>query len=154
MALMVGGAGAAYRAGTYAVGSFSMRSGSVAGTLSKAVPATAPAGTALKTAAQQYTKNKCRKNLERFTGISPPGDKVHAHHVFPQKFRDDFALKGINIDDPRYLTWWEKTSHLKASRGYNEEWKLFFRKNSEATKVDILNEGKRQMSEYGMKTNY
>jgi len=68
MALMVGGAGAAYRAGTYAVGSFSMRSGSVAGTLSKALPATAPAGTAVKTAVQQYTKNNCRKKSRKVYG--------------------------------------------------------------------------------------
>jgi len=151
MALMVGGAGAAYRAGTYAVGSFSMRSGSVAGTLSKAVPATAPAGTAVKTAAQQYTKNNCRKNLERFTGISPPGDKVHAHHVFPQKFRDDFALKGINIDDPRYLTWWEKTSHLKTSRDYNKRWEVALARTKNATQYQILDIGKEIISEYGMK---
>ena len=154
MALMAGGAGAAYRAGTYAVGSFSMRSGSVAGTLSKAVPATAPAGTAVKTAAQQYTKNNCRKNLERFTGISPPGDKVHAHHVFPQLYERIFEKHGINIHEPQYMTWWEKTSHLKASRAYNKEWDTFIRDNSNATKVEVFEKGKKIMSEYGMKTYY
>jgi len=125
------------------VGSFSMRSGSVAGTLSKAVPATAPAGTAVKTAVQQYTKNNCRKNLERLTGISPPGDKVHAHHVFPQRFKDQFAARGINIHEPQYLTWWEKNSHLKASKSYNEEWNTFFYANKEATLDQILDVGKK-----------
>ena len=154
MALTAGGAGAAYRAGTYAVGSFSIRSGSGASILSKAAPTTAPAGTAVKTPVEQYTKNNCRKNLERLTGISPSGDKMHAHHVFPQKYETIFEKHGINIHEPQYMTWWEKTSHLKASRAYNEEWKLFFRKNHEADKAEILNQGKYLMLEYGIKTNY
>ena len=131
-----------------------MRSGSVAGTLSKAVPATAPAGTAVKTAVQQYTKNNCRKNLERLTGISPPGDMIHAHHVFPQRFKDQFAARAINIHEPQYLTWWEKNSHLKASRAYNEQWDLFFTKNRDATKAKILEKGKQLMLNYQIKPNY
>lgn len=99
------------------------------------------------------TRNSYRDNLKTFTGLNP-SKSVHAHHVFPQELEFDFLKKGINIHDPKYLTWWEASSHQPNAKQYNLDWKAFLRKNQDATVKQILEEGKRMMTEYGIKTNY
>jgi hypothetical protein len=97
---------------------------------------------------RSFTKRNYRENLIRLTGVNPEG-AVDAHHVFPQKYRERFLKKGINIDEPRYLTWWEKESHRRAASAYNKAWDEFIRKNQTATSVQILQQGKEFMAELG-----
>jgi hypothetical protein len=49
-----------------------------------------------------FTKRNYRHYLKKLTRISPPSN-VHAHHVFPQALEK--TLLGINIHEPKYLTW-------------------------------------------------
>jgi hypothetical protein len=64
-----------------------------------------------------------RENLSRYTGIDP---KTHdAHHFFPKKFRDRFHRIGIDVDNPFYGAWWERSSHRQSAREYNDIWEEF-----------------------------
>ena len=65
---------------------------------------------------------------------APPAwmKKPQAHHDLPQKFRDQFETRGIDIDDPKYGRWVEGGpigDHQKWSRRFNEEWEAFLRGN-------------------------
>jgi len=100
-----------------------------------------------------FNKDYYRHNLKVLTGENPP-PSIHAHHVFTQKRRDEFLRYGINVDDPRYLTWWEGSSHVRARQTYENEWKRFFMKNNNPTSDQILEHGKLLMQEYGIKVNY
>jgi RHS repeat-associated protein len=99
-----------------------------------------------------FNERNFRENLIRLTGIDP-GRSVHAHHVFPQQYRERFFEMGVNIDDPKYLAWWGK-GHLPNAKAYNKEWKEFMWDRPEPTMDQILQEGKRLMSEHGIKTNF
>lgn len=87
------------------------------------------------------------------TGVSPPSN-VHAHHVFPQRFKNQFFERGVNIHDPRYLTWWEAATHQPNARQYNLAWEKFRIEYPEATKAQILEKGKEMMRKYGIDVNY
>ena len=89
------------------------------------------------------------------TGINP-GPNIHAHHVFPQKYRDVFKQIGIEIDRPQYMVWWEGTPHLRASKLYEDLWWDFIYRNPKRlpTKHEVLNFGREQMLEKGIKVNY
>jgi hypothetical protein len=101
-----------------------------------------------------FTSDYYRENLKILTNTYPPRT-IEAHHVFPQQFEESFFIKrGVNIHEPQHLTWWEKTPHRSSAKHYNEEWIRFMRKNPEATPAEILEEGRRMMAEYGIKTNY
>jgi len=102
---------------------------------------------------KSFVKGNCRDNLKELTGISPPGN-IHAHHVFSQKYQKFFFSKGINIHDPKLMTWWEGSSHLKNAKSYNTKWDVFIRENQGATKVQVLEKGKEIMSKHGMDVNY
>lgn len=79
---------------------------------------------------------------------------AHAHHVFPKKFFKEFSDAGININDPKFGTWWESTSHLSNAKAYNDAWSTFFSANS-APKIDqILEYGRTLMSQYGIAVGY
>ena len=105
------------------------------------------------TKAKPFTKHNYRENLIWLTGINP-GKEVHAHHIFPQKFRKELFEKGINIDDPKYLTWWGSGSHLPNASEYNAKWDRIMNQPGETTADQILQEGRRMMSKYGIETNY
>ena len=99
------------------------------------------------------TKGNCRENLKELTGISPPGN-VHAHHVFPQRLEERFLARGVNIHDPQHLTWWEASGHLPNARGYGAEWRGFMGAYPDATKAQILEQGKQMMKEHKIGVNY
>jgi hypothetical protein len=101
-----------------------------------------------------FTKQYYRENLARFTGISPSGKSMHAHHVFPQKYVNKFIEKNINIHDPKYLTWWEASSHRMNAKQYNLEWKKFLFQNPQPTKAQILEKGRILMNKYGINVKY
>ena len=100
-----------------------------------------------------FNQRNFRSNLIESTGVSP-GKNAQAHHVFPQKFRKDFIQRNINIHDPKYGTWWETKSHLSNAHKYNMTWKEYIYANPYATKNQMLEEGKRLMTEYQINVNY
>jgi len=102
---------------------------------------------------KSFVKGNCRDNLMELTGISSPRN-IHAHHVFPQKYKEFFLDKGINIHDPRHMTWWDGSTHLPNAKGYNDAWFEFIRKNPDTTPAQILEKGKQLMNKHGIEVNY
>ena len=89
------------------------------------------------TAFKPFTERNFRYNLGQLTGNIPANSQ--AHHVFPKEFVEKFGTK-INIHDPKYGVWWEKTSHLQNAIEYNAEWRKFLRQDR--TLTEILNFGR------------
>jgi len=67
-----------------------------------------------------FTKSNYRYYLKIRTGLE--GEGMDAHHMFPQarKFKDFFSYAGINIHDPKNISWWERTEHQLASKAYHQ----------------------------------
>ncbi|HYV46080.1 MAG TPA: hypothetical protein VFA20_14520 [Myxococcaceae bacterium] len=99
-----------------------------------------------------FTEDNFRENLGRLTGHVPEG--TDAHHVLPQEFRSQCRRAGINIDDPRYGAWWERTAHQQASSAYNNEWRKFFRNNPSPSAEQILQFGREMAAEYGLHVDF
>ncbi|MEP6850585.1 MAG: RHS repeat-associated core domain-containing protein [Acidobacteriota bacterium] len=99
---------------------------------------------------KSFTPHNFRANLGEFTGELPAD--AQAHHVFAQKFRPRFEDVGINIDDPRFGSWWETASHQSNGYQYNLEWERFLRTNP--TQNEILNFGQEITGRYGLVINY
>jgi RHS repeat-associated protein len=104
----------------------------------------------LQNGAQAFTAENFRANLGKHTGKMPEG--AQAHHVFPQKFADKFGQKGIDIHDPKFGTWWEKTEHGKKAYQYNNEWETFFLKDPSA--AEILQFGRDIAGRYGLEVHF
>jgi len=104
-----------------------------------------------------FKPSRYRENLKRLTGWRDVPPSVEAHHIFPQTFRRQFELAGINIDDPRLLTWWEKggpTGHNRSSRAYNDKWSIFLTNNQNATREQILAFGKQLAKDQKLTVNF
>jgi hypothetical protein len=74
-----------------------------------------------------FTVDTFHDNLVRLTGRKPVG--MDAHHVLPQKFADDFAKAGVNINihEPWFGAWWESSLNRgEAGKVYNKAWERFF----------------------------
>lgn len=99
-----------------------------------------------------FTEDNFRENLGRLTGRLPKDED--AHHVLPQEFRPQFRRAGINIDDPRYGAWWERTAHQQASSAYNVAWREFFRKNLSPSAEQILQYGRKLSAEFGLHASF
>jgi hypothetical protein len=97
-----------------------------------------------------FTESNFRENLARLTGKLP--EDAHAHHVFPQSLADKLEKAGINIHDPRFGAWWNKSSHLKKSYEYNRKWEDFLA--APPTREQILQFGRDLAGEYGFQINY
>jgi hypothetical protein len=71
-----------------------------------------------------------RKNLERYTGLIP-GQGYHAHHTFPKApgFADEFAKRGIDVNDPANMVWREAKEHLSDGKTAKQTtlWEKYFR---------------------------
>lgn len=102
---------------------------------------------------KSFTKRNCRYNLSELTG-GIPAYKVDAHHVLTQRHGKFFFDKGMNIHDPKYLTWWERSSHRRTAKAYNDAWLEYIGGNREATPSQILENGRAMMKEYGIEVNY
>lgn len=98
-----------------------------------------------------FTEGNFRENLARLTGQKPAG--AHAHHVFPQKFIKEFQEAGINIHDPRFGAWWERTSHLKNTGRYNSKWEALFQETN-PTMEQILQFGRELGGEFGFQVHF
>jgi hypothetical protein len=103
---------------------------------------------------KSFTQRNFRANLQILTKNSIDAS-MEAHHVLPQKYKDIFLAKGINIHEPRLGTWWEKINHRENAKTYNLAWENFIRyENPNATTSEILEKGRQLMLEYGMHVNY
>lgn len=91
-----------------------------------------------------------RRDLAALTELLP--EWAHAHHMFPVKFRRQFAEAGIVIGDARYGAWWEATEHLANARGYNEAWEGFLVTNP--NREQILEFGRTLAGQYGLKIHF
>jgi RHS repeat-associated protein len=74
-----------------------------------------------------FTKGNFRENLKRYTGIDPSAHD--AHHVLPKTFQDDSRSLGIDVHNPRFGTWWERSAHQRSSTEYNKFWRDFLDTN-------------------------
>jgi len=95
-----------------------------------------------------FTEGNFRTNLGRLTGRIPEG--AQAHHVFPQKFAVQFRRAGINVNDPRFGSWWEAGAHQRAARVYNNAWQKFLESKPNATAEQILQFGREISREHGL----
>jgi hypothetical protein len=81
----------------------------------------------------KWSKDAYRKNLERYTGITP-GLNYHAHHTFPKApgFADGFAKRGIDVNDPANLVWREGKEHLSDGKTAKQTtlWREYFKKDN------------------------
>jgi RHS repeat-associated protein len=104
------------------------------------------AGQAMATAARN---GSARSGLARLTGLIPKG--AQAHHNFPVKFADFFASKGVNINDPRFMTWWKSTEHLKNARAFSTDWADWIAQYGQsATYAEVMDAGAKIASKYGI----
>lgn len=109
-----------------------------------------------KATVDQFKKSAgYRANFLKFTKkTSEEMANFDAHHMFPQKFRPQFRAAGLRIDDPKYLTWWEKGPHRSAAREYNTLWANFFARPTPPTNQEILDFGKTLATRYGLVTYF
>jgi len=96
---------------------------------------------------KNYTAHNFRKNLQEYTGQS--GEGMDAHHVLPQYFESQFDAAGINIHEPQYGTWVEKSLHNSWSYEYDLDWYYFFDGAQNPSKDAILSFGRALASKYG-----
>ncbi|MDQ3235390.1 MAG: hypothetical protein M3Q07_26565 [Pseudobdellovibrionaceae bacterium] len=106
---------------------------------------------------KQFVIDEFRKNAnyraDFLTFTKKTADEVKGfdcHHVFPQKFRDQFTKLKVKIDDPKLLTWWQSTPHKQAAKAYNQAWARWFLDNPNATTEQTLAFGKKLAQEAGL----
>ncbi len=90
---------------------------------------------------RSFTRLNYRHNLKVFTGIEGVG--MDAHHIYPQakRFQKYWKKIGLNIHDPKYLRWWERSSHRKNAKAFNKMWDEFFEMNPDANFDKIMQFG-------------
>jgi len=102
----------------------------------------------------KFTEDNFRENLKRFTGTNP--GKLHeAHHTIPKAFEKILSMDyGINVHDPKYGIWIEKSlhNHLHKNEFYNQVWWGHIRGNP--SHDEILQFGRDIMKKYGFQTNF
>ena len=113
-------------------------------------PGHVAAGKAAGPGFKPFTEGNFRENLARLTGKMPADS--HAHHVFPRLLAEEFQKVGINVHDPRFGAWWNRTDHLKKAYEYTLQWEEFLFKNP--TREQILHFGRYLANKYGFQINY
>ena len=96
---------------------------------------------------RRFTRANFRYNFQQFTNNS--GEGMQAHHVLPNKHCAQFAKAGINIQEPQFGSWVDK-SHQMWSKAYNDAWKYFFLNNDNPTEAQILNFARELADQYGL----
>ena len=79
-----------------------------------------------------------RRAMEKLGGV--PFEGAETHHGLPWNYRDWFASKGINVNDPKYGAWvmgGGNGGHQSWSRAYDYEWRRFINRNKGATVQEI-----------------
>jgi hypothetical protein len=83
--------------------------------------------------------------------------EMQKHHIFPQKYRDFFQGRGIDID--KFTVDISQNRHLRSIHGlgdaispgkYNQTWDNFIEANPNATAKEIYQYGGRLMDGYGL----
>jgi len=97
-----------------------------------------------------FTEGNFRENLARLTGRIP--EDAHAHHVFPVGLAEEFQKLGINVHDPRFGAWWNRSGHLKKAYEYSRQWEEFLSRNPSLEQV--LQFGRELGRKYGFQVNY
>ncbi len=59
---------------------------------------------------------------------------------------------GLDVHDPKFGAWWERSSHLKKAAGYTRRWAEFLDNNP--TYTQILEYGRKLGSEFGFQVNF
>ena len=90
--------------------------------LAAVIPTGGQAATAAKYAFRENLIKQTGKEVAEVVG-------KHAHHMFAQKFGDDFAKIGIDIHSPHNGAWWDATRHLENAYQYNKAWEKWFEDN-------------------------
>ena len=75
-----------------------------------------------------------------------------AHHVIPNAFKWTIwrmSRGQINVDDPKYGSWWKSTDHLTHARQYNLEWAKWLARNKKAGTKQILDFAREIAHKYG-----
>ena len=83
--------------------------------------------------------NRCKlgNNMIK-AGMTDPGPGYHAHHIFPQRFKQYFLKAGIDNDLAEYGLWIEQHLHLSGARAYNALWELFIKQNPDSDPIKIF----------------
>ncbi len=97
------------------------------------------------------TQSNFRYNLQQLTGSLGKG--MQAHHIFPQKFINEFARVGININNPLFGSW-VGSNHQSWSVAYNNAWQAFFKVYNNPTTQQIFNKVAELAKQYGFKLNF
>jgi hypothetical protein len=88
-------------------------------------------------------------------GEAPEGMvNPQVHHVLPQKFVDKFIKAGINIHEPKYCSWVERTPHSQWSGWDNKDWEDFFVNNQSPTVQEILAFARQMATKYGFQIHF
>ncbi|HLL06318.1 MAG TPA: hypothetical protein VK539_37445 [Myxococcaceae bacterium] len=119
-------------------------------TTSGSGPGDANPGKAAGSGFKSFTEGNFRENLARLTGKLP--EDAHAHHVFPKALAEEFQQLGININDPRFGAWWNKSSHLKMAYEYTLQWREAL--SLHPTREQVFQRGRELANKYGFQVNY
>jgi hypothetical protein len=63
---------------------------------------------------------------------------AHAHHDLPWEFREWFADRGINVNDPQFDRWVNGANHLAWSPAFQRVSERFIARKPNATKGEVL----------------
>jgi RHS repeat-associated protein len=111
-------------------------------------------GDDIAAAAGKARPSRPRAQLIERTGVNLPNSRCH--HMLPQaqEFRQYFKAAELNINDPRFLAWWEKTSHMQNWYQFNQEWRTFFRNSPNPSADDILGFARKLGKDYGLELGF
>lgn len=80
-----------------------------------------------------------RKNMIKAGNLKPLDMKnPNAHHGLPWKFKDWFAFRGLDVNDPEFGMWVEGREHAKWSWRYNMVWEEFISINRYTSPQKII----------------
>jgi len=88
-----------------------------------------------------------------------PAPKWNRHHIFPKEKKLRAFWDKAQIDIDKYTIRMEQTSHLRGVHGkglmklpgkWNQAWKRFFKKNPDATDLQIFQQAGKMMDEFGL----
>lgn len=94
-----------------------------------------------------FNARNARRNLSMRTGYTRV--QSDAHHVMPRKFEKRFfRSKGINIHDPKNMTWWYRPSHQRYAGRYNRQWEKWIDAHPNATRAQVLRKANAMRAQY------
>ena len=70
--------------------------------------------------------------------------------MIPRAVEGKAAAAGINIHDPKYGSWWDKSVHRSKSAEYGRLWKEFFRTPTPPTAAQVLDYARKLAKQYGL----